>query len=90
MDLAEAFPGDAEVAFGFAAAFGGGVADGGSDKAFALQPFQGRIDAANRNIAAAMAFEFARDGDAVGFLAEVNHSKEDHEFKLAEIASVCH
>ena len=43
VDLAEAFPGDAEVAFGFAAAFGGWVADGGSDEAFALPPLRGRV-----------------------------------------------
>lgn len=88
--LAEAFPGDAEVAFGFAAAFGGGVADGGSDEAFALQPLQGCIDAANRNIAAAMAFEFAGDRDAVGLVAEMDDNEQDHEFEFPEKAAVRH
>jgi hypothetical protein len=90
VDLAEAFPGDAEVAFGFAAAFGGWVADGGSDEAFALQPLQGRIDAANGNIAAAMAFELAGDRHAVGLVAEMDDGEQNHEFEFPEIAAVCH
>jgi len=90
VDLAEAFPGDAEVAFGFAAAFGGWVADGGSDEAFALQPLQGRIDAANGNVAAAMAFELAGDRHAVGLVAEMDDGEQNHEFEFPEIAAVCH
>jgi hypothetical protein len=83
-------PGDAEVALGFAAALGGWVADGRGDEAFDLQPLQCGIDATNRNIATAMAFEFAGDRHAVGLAVEMNDGEQDHEFEFSEKAAVRH
>ena len=90
MDLAESFFGDAEVSLGFAAAFGGGVAEGGSDQALALEPIEGRVDAADGDIAAAVTLEFARDGNAVSSIAEMEDGEEDHEFEFTEVTAVWH
>jgi hypothetical protein len=37
-----------------------------------------------------MGFKQARDWHPVSFLAELENREQDHEFKFAEIASVCH
>jgi hypothetical protein len=90
VDLSQALFGDAEVALGFAAAFGSGIAEAGGDEIFALQSLESCVDAAYGDIAAAVAFKFAGDGDAVGFVAEMNDGEKDHEFEFSEIAAVGH
>lgn len=90
MDLAQALPGHPEVAFGFAAAFRGGLADGRSNKVLALQPLQGRVDAAEGDISATMAFKFAGDRHAVGLVAEMNNDEQDHELEFSKKTAVRH
>jgi hypothetical protein len=90
VDLPQAFFGDAEVALGFAAAFGSGVAEIGRDEALALKALEGGVDAADRDIAAAVALKLAGDGHAVGFIAEMEDGEKDHEFEFSEIAAVWH
>jgi hypothetical protein len=80
----EADGGEAEVAFGAASAFGGGIAKGGEDEAFLFEAVEGGIDAAEGHVAAGEGEEFLGDGDAVGLVFETKDGEEDEEFHFTE------
>src|ERR1019366_3388353 len=88
--LSKSFPGDAEVSLGFSAALRSWIAQGGNDQALGFHALQCGVDAAHRYIPAAVRFEFAGYGHTVCVMAEMNDGEEEHELKLAEIASLCH
>jgi hypothetical protein len=80
----EAGGGEVEVAFGPAAAFGRGVAEGGEDEAFLFEAVEGGVDAAEGDVAAGEGEEFLGDGDTVGLVFEAEDGEENEEFQFAE------
>ena len=75
--------GDFEESFGAAASFGGGIAQARRDEALGFKAFERGVDAAEGGFTPGALFDFAGDGDAVGFVLKADEGQEDHEFEFA-------
>ena len=62
----------------------------GRHKPLAFQPLQRGVYAAQGNLAATVLLKFARYGNSISVVAQLNENQENHQLELAEIVSLRH
>src|SRR5207247_7119092 len=76
--------GDTEIPLGLTASLRCRIADGRRDEALALEPRQRRIHAPEKDLAAALLLNRARDRHTVGILADPDDSEQHHQLEIPQ------